>query len=325
MIFPYLKGLLLPMRAPATYFLLFINVLVFAFTFAPQNESQRELDDYFSNSLVMRTQGQIFSEFIESNPEKFSSTLRNVAQSARTGDRESLSLLGSLALRNSEFMSTAETLAVKGDEVALAEWQKQFRGAARVRQDHPSYQWGVSSFHRPWTSWITYQFAHSGEAHIFWNMVFLLIFGTFVESLVGSSLVILTYLGAGLAGVFSFALLTGISSSPLIGASASISGLMGLVLVHCWKEKVCFFYWLLPVRGYYGFVLLPAWLLFPTFFLTDLAGHLASVPDFNSVAYSAHLGGAAFGGLVAFFVRLGWLQSEVSSIDEEPMSGSRAA
>jgi membrane associated rhomboid family serine protease len=145
-------------------------------------------------------------------------------------------------------------------------------------------------------------------------MVFLLIFGVFTESVVGSLWTLVTYISAGVAGAGSFALLSGISSSPLVGASAAISGLMGFVIVMCWGQKVKFFFWLLPIRGYFGFAMLPAWVLAVVYMLPDVSGYLSSVNDFQSVAYSAHIGGSLCGALIACSLKyVGLLQRSEQS------------
>jgi membrane associated rhomboid family serine protease len=77
-----------------------------------------------------------------------------------------------------------------------------------------------------------------------------------------------------------------------------------------WKEKVPFFYLIFPQPGYMGFTALPAWAILALFALPDLGGYLASVPDVSSVAYSAHLGGAACGGAMALALRAGLLASD---------------
>lgn len=320
LLFPFLRGIVKPHVAPLTYFLFAVNLFVFITTYPSFRLADEKLDQYLSDDAYIDTQGSVFAVMIRQHPSEFSPTLRALGDQADHGQKDSRQLLGSLALRNGEFMKRAATYDFGGDEIAVRSWREKFLELKHAQDEHPSYQWGLSQSHQTWLQWFTYQFAHSGFGHFFWNMVFLLFFGIFVEVRLGGSFVILTYLGGGLAGAYVFSLLSGISSSPLVGASAAISGLMGLVTFGFWKEKIKYFYWLLPIRGYYGFALLPSWLVLVVYALPDISGYLAAVPDFGSIAFTAHLGGTAFGLLIALAYHFGWMEKEV---DDEP-SGSDA-
>jgi membrane associated rhomboid family serine protease len=209
-------------------------------------------------------------------------------------------------------MDRAESYDFGGDEVALGEWHAKLKEFTALQNDHPSYLWGISRVKSGWIQYVTYQFSHNGATHLFWNMLFLVIFGAFVETTLGSSFVILTYLGAGLLGAVVFSELSGIVSTPMVGASASVSGLMALVGFHGFKkEKLRFFYWLLPLEGYFGIVLLPSWLVLIVSMVPDLSGYLSSSKDFGSVAYAAHIGGAVCGGVIAILLKIGWMVVEV--------------
>jgi membrane associated rhomboid family serine protease len=81
-------------------------------------------------------------------------------------------------------------------------------------------------------SLVTYQFLHGGWDHLVINMITLLAFGPGIERPLGRSRFIIIYLLSGIAG----ALLEGVfapagSDDLLIGASASISGVFGALLI----------------------------------------------------------------------------------------------
>jgi membrane associated rhomboid family serine protease len=120
-------------------------------------------------------------------------------------------------------------------------------------------------------------------------------------------LVVLGYLLSGLLGAFVFTRLTGLTASPLVGASASISGLGALTAFHLRRERIPFFYLIFPQPGYMGLASFPAWTILLLFTIPDLAGYLSSVSDVSSVAYAAHLGGGLCGALLAGLLHLGWL------------------
>lgn len=310
MIFPLLRGLLPPTLVPSTWFLLVTNVVVFLVNLPQFIPAQDELNRFFDDPNFMKTQGAVFSQFISDQPRPHSRFLREMAHRALAGDEMSQMLMGGYAMRNQEFMETAADRTVRGDTIAIAGWRSSLADLRAIQARHPTYKWGLSSAHRGFVNWITYQFAHSGAQHLLWNMIFLALFASCLETAVGGSIVILVYLGAGLFGAFVFALLSGFSYSPLIGASGAVSGLMACLAVLLWQERVRFFYWLLPVPGYFGIRDLPAWLIVIAFLIPDLAGHLATVGDASGMAYSAHLGGALLGALTGFAIRQGWLEKE---------------
>lgn len=314
MIFPVLRGFLPPHLIPVTFLFFSLNLLVFIFTLEANHEGDRKIESILSDRSFVETQGVAFAVMISREPEAslFSSTLHSLATKALGGDFNSRRILGNLALRNVTFMRDAETYDFGGDEVALEKWRSSFKELKDIQANHPTYLWGLSRLKSDWIQYISYQFSHSGFVHLFWNMVFLLIFGGFVETRLGGSFVILSYLGGGLLGAFAFSKLSGISSSPLVGASAAVSALIALVGIAWLKRgRLRFFYWLLPAQGYYGFVLLPSWLVLLVMLVPDLSGYLAAARDVGSVAYSAHLGGAAWGTLMALALSCGLLRPEV--------------
>lgn len=306
-----------PHLAPLTYFLFAVNVFVFMSTYDRFKVADHKMDVYLTDERFLSTQGSAFGVLIRDEPKLFSKMFRQLEDAELFGDMEARKRLGSLAFRNHDFMIRADSYDFHGDEIALKEWHTKFVELKRLQNQHPSFQWGVSENHDTIVNWLTYQFAHSGFAHLFGNMLFLLIFGTFVELKLGSSFVILTYLGAGLLGVCSFSLLSGITTSPLVGASAAISGLISLVAFGFWGKKLKYFYWFFPLRGYYGFVMLPSWIVLMLYMLPDLAGYFEAVPELGSIAYTAHIGGATFGFLMAMLYRSGWLETEIEEGEEE--------
>ena len=141
-------------------------------------------------------------------------------------------------------------------------------------------------------------------------MLFLLIFGAALERQIGGLgfLVVFVLSGTFAAGVF--ALMTGVTSSPLVGASGAISGIMALYCALNWRQPARYFYWLfLPFRGYMGFVYLPAWVGLALWAVNDVAGYVGSLPELGGVAHTAHLGGEVAGlltGVTLVLLRRYW-------------------
>ncbi len=320
MIFPYLAGFLSPLKAPITYLLLALNLVVFFGTYHSYVASDKQLDDFLDDDAFIETQGSAFAIMIQKEPAKFSQTLRLLASGAVAQEKGSREVLGGFAMRNTEFMSRAQTFAFGGDAVAVAHWRERLKDFQALQDTNPSYRWGLSRVHNEWLNWFTYQFAHAGFSHLFWNMVFLLIFGCFVESQLGGSYVAIGYIASGVCGAWTYSLLSGISYSPLVGASGAVSGLIGMVTVAWWqKEPLPFLYVLIPTKGYMGIARLPSWLLGLVYLLPDFSHYLESSKEVGSVAYSAHIGGASFGALVAFGLLKGLLpKKERAPVLETP-------
>lgn len=146
----------------------------------------------------------------------------------------------------------------------------------------------------PWWSLllapITYQFLHGGWVHLGVNMVTLAAFGAPVERLLGVRRFVLFYLSAGVVAGFIHVLFFSDSVDPVIGASGSISGVFGAVLIALWQAGRMPS--LLPVAG--------MWIALNVFF-----GIFGGTPGGGGepVAWTAHIGGFVY-GLVAlrFFV-----------------------
>ncbi len=80
-------------------------------------------------------------------------------------------------------------------------------------------------------SLVTYQFLHGGWDHLGFNMISLLAFGSGIERALGPVRYVALYLCAGIAGALLQGLfMSGGGDGVLIGASASISGLFGVLL-----------------------------------------------------------------------------------------------
>jgi len=76
---------------------------------------------------------------------------------------------------------------------------------------------------------VTSMFLHGGWMHLIGNMLYLWIFGNNVEDVMGHGRFIIFYLLCGTAAVFAQVLPDPASTTPMIGASGAISGVLGLI------------------------------------------------------------------------------------------------
>ena len=150
------------------------------------------------------------------------------------------------------------------------------------------------------TPFVTSQFLHAGVAHLLFNMWYLWIFGDNVESHYGHVWFLAFYLIAGIiAGLVQFFFLIG-SSIPMLGASGAVAGVLGsywLLFPHHRVDT------LIPSFGFWSRATLPAGVVLLFWFVGQLFSGLGSITVGSAatggVAWWAHIGGFAFGWLVA--------------------------
>jgi len=133
-------------------------------------------------------------------------------------------------------------------------------------------------------------FLHGNLLHLLGNMWFLWIFGNNVEEAFGHIAYLAMYLGAGIVATLGFVALNTGDTTPLIGASGAIAGVLGAYAVLFPRHPVIalLFFTLLPV---------PAGLFLLFWFLAQFA---VAEPG---VAWEAHVVGFLAGALVAFVLR----------------------
>jgi len=145
---------------------------------------------------------------------------------------------------------------------------------------------------------ITSMFMHGGIAHIFGNMIFLLVFGDNIENRLGHLRYLIFYLLCGvlaaLAHVYSTIIFNGNPYVPTLGASGAISGVLGayLLLFPGRRVRVIIFYFLTEVPA---IVAIGMWFIFP---LISGIGILGAGAQEGGVAYAAHIGGFIAGFLL---------------------------
>jgi membrane associated rhomboid family serine protease len=142
---------------------------------------------------------------------------------------------------------------------------------------------------RPWNFWqlLTSGFVHSPDPwHVLFNMLALWFFGRDVEGIYGPKLFLRLYLSlivcASLTWLISTNLTVGVHGPSLVGASGGVAGILTIFVFHFPTRTI-----LLNL-----FIPVPAWLLGLLWLVTNISG---AVMGGDNVAYTAHLGGAAFG------------------------------
>jgi len=144
----------------------------------------------------------------------------------------------------------------------------------------------------------TSMFMHGGIAHIFGNMMFLLIFGDNIENRTGHFRYLIFYLLCGFIAAMSHVIFTiafhGDPLIPTLGASGAISGVMGgyILLFPKRRVRVIIFYFLTEVPA---IIALGFWFAFQ---VINGVGALGTGSQGDGVAYAAHIGGFIAGLLL---------------------------
>lgn len=177
-------------------------------------------------------------------------------------------------------------------------------------------QWGaipaeISQLHKLPTLF-TAMFIHGSLMHLFGNMAFLKIFGDNIEDAMGHWSYLIFYLLAGLGAAATQVLIEPSSTTPMVGASGAIAGVMGAYIVLFPQGS----FRITLGSGLTSRVLsIPAYALIVFWFLQQLFNGFASLGADASIA-----GGVAFWAHVGGFVTgmvLVWLFKDQASVDRQ--------
>ena len=152
-----------------------------------------------------------------------------------------------------------------------------------------------------WLTILTSMFMHGGILHLVGNMLFLWVFGNNIEDSMGRMRFIAFYLLAGIIAVYAQALIDTSQTTPTIGASGAVAGVLGAYALLYPGARVLT---LILIIFFVTLVEIPAVILLGLWFLLQflpVVGQLATpeiAGEGGGVAYLAHVGGFVF-GLVA--------------------------
>jgi membrane associated rhomboid family serine protease len=146
----------------------------------------------------------------------------------------------------------------------------------------------------PEVTLLTSMFLHGGWGHLLGNMVYLWVFGDDIEEALGSLRFLIFYLLCGIIAALVFVAFNMHSTTPLIGASGAISGVLAayLLLRPCARVTVFVLRIVLRLRAYW---VIGAWALLQIFLLAQHSD--------DGVAYLAHVGGLAAGAILFVVMR----------------------
>ncbi len=143
-----------------------------------------------------------------------------------------------------------------------------------------------------YASAVVSMFLHGGLLHLLGNMWFLWIFGNNIEEAYGRFGYLTMYLVAGVAATAAFVVFNTDETTPLVGASGAIAGVLGAYLV------------LYPMRPVLSLIVIavlpiPAAIFLGLWFLTQFQFAGAE----TGVAWEAHVFGFLFGVMLTLLLR----------------------
>lgn len=151
----------------------------------------------------------------------------------------------------------------------------------------------------------TSMFLHGGWLHLIGNMLYLAIFGDNVEDILGHTLYLSFYLFAGVAAGLAQVAMAPQSTTPAVGASGAIAGVLAVYLVLFPTAPVRV---LVPSFFFMRMARLPAVIVLGMWFVIQLFNGVLSLGmdtmSTGGVAWFAHIGGFVVGLLVGLVLRL---------------------
>lgn len=147
-------------------------------------------------------------------------------------------------------------------------------------------------------------FLHGGWVHLIGNMLYLWIFGDNIEDRLGHLPFAAFYLLAGTLAMLAHLFSAPQSTTPAIGASGAIAGVLGAYLVLFPRARV---FILIPLFLFFPVVSVPALVVLGFWFVEQLLNGtlaLSQAGQVIGIAWWAHIGGFVAGiVLVRFFLR----------------------
>ncbi len=141
----------------------------------------------------------------------------------------------------------------------------------------------------------TAMFLHGSWLHFLGNMLYLWIFGDNVEDRLGRPRFLLFYVLTGYIATLAHVMSDPSSTSPLIGASGAIAGVLGGYLILFPHARVLT---LIPIFIFIQIIHIPALYFLGLWFLLQIFSQTFNMQGVQSVAFLAHIGGFVAGALL---------------------------
>src|SRR5579864_4521235 len=277
-----------------TFALIAINVVVFAATYMPLQDEQKQIGQLKLHVILLA------ANHPELTIPPDSQDVVNALKDHYSNAWKQLQAPNRRALDDWD----ARMLRTKDPELLQSEMNSLSADLRQARANSIFEKYAFVPAHPTAISYLTANFLHGGILHLVGNMWFLWLAGFVLEDFWGRPLYTAFYLVSGAASMLFDGWLNPGSIVPTLGASGAIAALMGAFLVRFPKMRIEMLWWLfLRPRRFKApaYWLLPAWLVLEVFYGSVFG-------QSTGVAHWAHVGGFLFGALVALGLRYSGLE-----------------
>ena len=275
--------------------LVLLNVMVFFFYQSGDTKKIIEAMTTYEANDYLAHEWPIFEKYLEEKQE--TTLLKDYRQQYQ--DDEYDEIIGDL-LTNEEFYTYLQkNYRTYFTPDYYAEWAPERARLHAQLQSVSHIANGLRASDLRVFTFLSHQFLHGDIMHLLGNMFFLIVCGFAVEAAIGHWRFLLFYLLSGVAAGFAQVASDWNSTTPLVGASGAISGVMAMYLAVFRLKKIEFFYWFFFFVGYFR---APALLILPFYIGKEIYSYHSDTE--SNVAFMAHAGGFVAGALL---IGIAWL------------------
>ncbi len=281
-----------------TLFLIAVNVLIFAMFQTHDSAKFNAAYTYYMQSDLPETELRLYINYLTNNAqnnkaESFNQVLSQKKIKPKLFQSYVFDMLGDGSYK----VALEQNKIMQPDNENYIHWKLQHDQFNDMLAQIPGYHYALFASNPDALALFTYQFLHADWSHLIGNMFFLFIFGFVLESALSRPIYLMSYILAGMGSGLFYIYLDPNSTAANIGASGSISGLVGIYTVIFGFRKIRFFYYILI---YFNHVKAPAIILLPLWLFYDLSLQLWVPSNVNNIA---HIGGLLSGAIIALIIK----------------------
>jgi membrane associated rhomboid family serine protease len=293
-----------------TLFLILLNCLVYFVVQADDDESYLRAEKYYVDSGLAEIETGRYLEYLKATGRE-----PELPFPAKKGakDEVTLTVLHYTMERDDVFMkSLRNDQVISSGDTNYARWKELRRKYAELRAASISERYGYKPAGGSLLTAFTSLFLHGSLMHLVGNMIFLWLVGCTLELAGRRWVYALEYLVTGMCAALFFGLVYRGSTTPLIGASGAIAGIIGAFTVVYGRQRIKIFY---SLGFYFNYAKVPAIALLPVWIGNEIVQLVFG--GVSNVAYVAHLGGLVSGAALGLAQRrwLGGAKEEVLQDD----------
>ncbi len=280
-----------------TLLLILANLVIYAVSEHRDQQSFERAVRYFLHSPLAQIEPALYIHYL--HDQRSLEEEQRLREALRQGEDGVVEVLEAIQ-DDPDFLSLLHAgRIVTPSAPRYAEWRNARREFDRLWQDRAAERYGFVPAHHAALTFVTCQFMHGSWEHVIGNMVVLFVVGFMVEAALGWWRFLAGYLLTGVAAAAVFWAAHPDSSTPLIGASGAVSGVVGMYTAIFGLRRIDFFYFVLV---YFDYVKAPA-LIVLGLWVGNEALQLFTDSE-SHVAYLAHIGGLVSGALLIGAARL---------------------